>query len=86
MCFEQPVLTSDFDFAHEVCGGAALYFDPWEARSMRDTILRLRADAALRRTVVAAGRERLRQDFPDWERQARRMPAVTRQVLGSHRA
>jgi glycosyltransferase involved in cell wall biosynthesis len=67
MCFELPVLTSDLDFAHEVCGQAALYFDPWDARSMRDTILRLRADAALRGTLVAAGQERLRRDFPDWE-------------------
>lgn len=39
MHFGMPILTSDLDFAHEVCGDAALYFNPWNAESIRDAIL-----------------------------------------------
>lgn len=86
MCCELPVLTSDLDFAHEVCGSAALYFDPWDARSMRDTILRLKADQELRCTLIAAGRQRERDDFPDWDCQARHILGLTRQLLPSFSA
>ncbi len=33
MQFDCPILTSDLDFAREVCGTAALYFDPWNVDS-----------------------------------------------------
>lgn len=39
MAFGKPVLTSELDFAREACGEAALYFDPWNAESLRDALL-----------------------------------------------
>jgi glycosyltransferase involved in cell wall biosynthesis len=67
MCFDVPVLTSDLDFAHAVCGEAACYFDPWSAPSMRHAILGVRSDGDLRARLSAAGRQRIRTQFPDWD-------------------
>ncbi len=67
MAQDLPILTSDLDFAHAVCGDAALFFDPWSTDSMRDAILRLKNDPAQRERLITAGRERLRQQFPTWD-------------------
>jgi glycosyltransferase involved in cell wall biosynthesis len=70
MAHDLPILTSDFDFAHAVCGDAALFFDPWNTDSMRDAILRLKNDPAQRERLITAGRERLRRQFPSWDQVA----------------
>ncbi|UCG17514.1 MAG: glycosyltransferase [Phycisphaerales bacterium] len=61
-----PILTSDLDFAHCVCGDAALYFDPWNVRSMKDAISRLRANPDLGRELTNRGTARLQTMFKSW--------------------
>ncbi|MHC4696108.1 MAG: glycosyltransferase [Planctomycetota bacterium] len=56
MHFGVPILTSDLGFARHVCGDAAVYFDPWNPRPIRDAILRLRSDSDLRRELATRGR------------------------------
>ena len=63
MHFGLPILTSDLDFAHEVCGDAALYFDPWDVGSIKDAILRLKNDPYLGDDLVEKGQARLSQCF-----------------------
>jgi glycosyltransferase involved in cell wall biosynthesis len=67
MHFRRPILTSDLDFAHAVCGDAALYFDPWSPESIRSAIERLRVDSALADDLVARGSARLARLFRSWE-------------------
>lgn len=67
MHFGVPILTSDLDFARHVCADAAVYFDPWDVHSMKDAIVRLRADANLREELIARGSERLRREFKSWD-------------------
>ena len=68
MHFGLPILTSDLDFAREICGGAAIYFDPWDALSIKDAILRVKGDPNLREDLVAKGRKRLSESFKrTWE-------------------
>ncbi len=74
MQFGRPILTSDLDFAHDVCGNAAHYFDPWDADSIADSICELRDNASLRETLVACGRDRLKTAFQPW-------PNVVREAL-----
>lgn len=59
MALDLPVLTSDLDFAHEICGPAALYFDPWSSESIVEVILRTKDDVRLREQLVETGRLRL---------------------------
>lgn len=67
MQFERPILTSDLDFARDVCGPAARYFDPHDPRSVREAILELKGSAARREELVAAGRTRMTSFFRDWD-------------------
>ncbi len=72
MHFGVPILTSDLDFAREVCGDAAIYFDPWNIESIKDAILRLKRDPELRKDLIAKGRARLSETFGrTWEDIAR---------------
>lgn len=67
MSFGLPILTSDLDFAHAVCGDAALFFDPWSPQSIRDQIVRFRDDAKLRASLAAKSRERLTFFARSWD-------------------
>lgn len=62
-----PVLTSDLDFAHEVCGDAAVYFDPWSVESIKEAIDGLRKDPQLSRRLVSEGEKRLKEMFQSWD-------------------
>ncbi|MDX2198868.1 MAG: glycosyltransferase [Phycisphaerae bacterium] len=63
-----PILTSDMDFAREICGPAAIYFDPWSTADIRDAILRLKGGGGeLREKLVAAGRSQLASMPNKWD-------------------
>jgi len=74
MQFDVPIVTSDLDFAREVCGNAAEYVTPFSLKDMADGILRIMRDSALREQLVAAGRERLEEYHRTW-------PDILRDVL-----
>jgi glycosyltransferase involved in cell wall biosynthesis len=63
-----PVALANASALPEVGGGAALYFDPLDAREMADVIIRLLDDEALRARLVELGSTRYRQFT--WERTA----------------
>lgn len=67
MQFQRPIITSDMDFAREVCGPAAEYFDPFRVESIRDAILRVKDSAARREELVSAGAGQLRDYVRDWD-------------------
>ncbi|HEV2380401.1 MAG TPA: glycosyltransferase [Terriglobia bacterium] len=56
MRFDLPILTSDRDFAHEVCAGAALYFDPLDPESVARSMARIMEDTELRDRLAAERR------------------------------
>ena len=66
MKFDRPVITSDLDFAREICADAALYFDPWDAVSLKDTLIRFRDQPSLRESMVERGRVRIVNYDRDW--------------------
>ena len=67
MHFRRPILTSDLDFARDVCGPAAEYFDPLDPKSIHDAILRLKTSAARRDELVAAGDQRFATHVRSWD-------------------
>jgi glycosyltransferase involved in cell wall biosynthesis len=58
MC-EIPVAASTATSIPEVCGAAALYFDPMSVEGIAESMLRVIGDAPLRRDLVARGKARL---------------------------
>ncbi len=67
MQFKKPILTSDRDFARDVCGPAALYFDPCNPASIRDAILALKNSPETRDRLVLEGTRRMQSFFRDWD-------------------
>lgn len=67
MQFQTPILTSDMDFAREICGDAALYFDPWDVRAICAAIERLRGEPELGPELVRCGARRLQTYCRSWD-------------------
>lgn len=66
MHFSVPILTSDLDFAHAICGDAAWYFNPWSEQSICDAILKLKNDPVLKSVLIDKGAERLKAIRKTW--------------------
>jgi len=60
----RPLIVSDRDFARQLCGSAALYFDPHDPQSIAATVLRLMKNSVLRNELVSAGRRALSEVYP----------------------
>lgn len=62
----KPIITSDLPFATEVCGDAALYFDPLNAIDIADTMIELIMNKSLQKTLISKGYSRLNSfDTPE---------------------
>lgn len=60
MIMERPILTSNLPFATEVCGKAALYFDPLDPDDICDKIMELIGSSNLYNNLVNNGIEQLK--------------------------
>ena len=56
-----PIITSDLSFAHNVCGQAAVYFDPLDAKDIAEKILSVVDDPVIFAKMVANGKRQLLQ-------------------------
>jgi glycosyltransferase involved in cell wall biosynthesis len=63
MAMGVPIVTTDLDFARDVCDDAALYFEPQNAVSAADTLVRLLGDERLWKQQIAGGKRVLKR-FP----------------------
>jgi glycosyltransferase involved in cell wall biosynthesis len=55
MKMKKPILTSDLEFAHSVCGDAALYFDPVDPVAISEKIIELIENPALQEKLIQNG-------------------------------
>lgn len=75
-----PVVAAAAGAVPEVCGDAALWFDPAEPATLRDALLRLASEPGLPEGLAAAGRARAAQFT--WEAAARRLLALVQERTG----
>lgn len=61
----KPILTSKMDFAEDVCGSAAFYFDPMDSDSILESVRQARDDIELREKRVENGKAMVR-NMPTW--------------------
>ena len=66
MTLETPVLTSDLDFAREICGNAAEYIDPYSIESMKNGILKLKSSPERCQELVGLGKARAKSSLKNW--------------------
>ena len=67
MTYGRAILTSDLDFAHTVCGNAALYFDPRKPDEICETILDAKNNRKLRNALARAGASRCSEQGIGWD-------------------
>ena len=69
MFMKKPIFTSDRDFARDVCGEAAFYFDPLSAGQILEVIESGFNDPDRLQHTLDAGYNRV-SEFPDWNKVA----------------
>lgn len=57
---KRVLLTSDIDFARELCGNAAVFFDPLDARDIAEKIITISADSKQQAQLIHNGLERVK--------------------------
>ncbi len=65
MAYEKPIITSDLDFAHDVCGDVAIYFNPFEPESILSVMKRVSGNLKVVNRI-SLGKEKIEKQ-PDWE-------------------
>jgi len=78
----RPLVTSDLDFARELCGEAALYCDPYSAEEAAERLARLLADAELAGSLCERGRDVLARRYPTPEAKWESLVACLEHVAG----
>jgi glycosyltransferase involved in cell wall biosynthesis len=61
--FQRPLVTSDMDFAHELCGDAALFVPPRDPEAIARTLLQLHRSKDLAEQLVTDGLSRLEEVY-----------------------
>jgi len=62
--FRRPLLTSDTDFARELCGQAALFVPPRDAEAIARGLIAVVTDPALSNRLVLEGERQLERGYP----------------------
>jgi glycosyltransferase involved in cell wall biosynthesis len=76
-----PVIASRAASIPEVCGDAALYFDPHDPDELSRLLVRVAGDGLLRSEMVARGFQRAREF--SWDKGARQLISICRGVMNS---
>lgn len=82
MKMERPILTSDLDFAHTVCGDAAEYFDPFDPVDIANKIIKLATVSNRYKELVELGKEQLKK-FPSARERAEEYIRICKEVANS---
>lgn len=75
MRMEVPIVTTDLEFAHGLCGDAACYYSAVDAEAAADAIYRVATDEAYRSQLKALGKEQLKT-FDSYEQRAEKLVEI----------
>jgi glycosyltransferase involved in cell wall biosynthesis len=83
MIMGKPILTSDLSFARDICGDAALYFDPFNTSSIAETIEKIAFNKNIYQEYVNKGNERVKI-FPTAAQRAEMSLEIFRKVVNKN--
>jgi len=83
MRFGKPIFTSDRDFAREVCGSVAFFFDPQDPGDIARTVVQAFEDRDELTARIEQGRQRIAA-MPDWHTVAGMLVHVLHSVGNNH--
>lgn len=81
---KRVLLTSDLDFARELCGDAAIYFNPYEPQDIADKILNIAFNEVNKNRLLTNGNKQLNLSYlsPDkkWQKQRNMLVDIYRNI------
>lgn len=80
MRMEVPIVTTDLEFAHGLCGDAACYYEATNAEAAAEAIYRVATDKEYARTLTAAGKLQL-QKFDNYEQRAEKLVRILEEMV-----
>ena len=66
MNFKKPILASDLDFAHSICGEYAFYFDPFDPNSILETMKMFNSNKE-KLDFITDSAKLIAEKIPDWK-------------------
>lgn len=60
---QKVLLTSNLDFAVELCGEAAVYFDPYDAKDIAEKILEIESNESKQKILIQKGLEQVQKSY-----------------------
>lgn len=79
MVMKKPILTSDISFAHTICKGAAVYFDPLDPEDIANKIISLSEDCEKQNILISNGESIIKSMITPSER-ARKFLEICEQI------
>ena len=76
----KPIITSDLEFARGLCGDAALYYSPLEAKDAADAIYKVATDCELYSHLVANGKNQL-GIFEDYRKRSDKLIKILETIV-----
>ena len=81
MAYGLPIVTSDLDFAHDVCGDIAYYFDPFDPDSIIEEMEKVLISDISYAQKIISGKNRISGSL-DWEAVLNTIIAIINQEIG----
>lgn len=80
MYFRKPILTTDIDFAREICGDGAIYFRPFDTVQQLNAIRSVVGNSDLIKRLTKNQTKQL-ENFIDWNTKTHRILEVVKSIL-----
>lgn len=81
MAMRRPIVTTDLNFAHSICGNAAVYYSPLSAEDAAAKILRVVENSGLRDDLITEGGKVL-SALPSPQEKYEQLVAYMRDIVG----
>ena len=79
MRMEVPIVTTDLEFAHGLCGDAACYYSAIDAEAAAEAIYKVAMDKVYARQLTEAGKEQLKT-FDNYEQRADKLVGILEEI------
>ena len=79
MRMERPIITTDLEFAHGLCGDAAYYYSAVDANACAEALYKVATDEPLKNKLVENGKKRITL-FDNYEKRAEKLISLLEKV------
>ena len=79
MRMEVPIVTTDLEFAHVLCGDAACYYSAMDAKAAAEAIYMVATDKEFTQKLIAAGKQQLKK-YDNYEQRVEKLINILEEI------